>query len=424
MKPLLLSLWLGVFVFLDPLQGADWLQFRGPNATGLSDDSVPLAWSDSTNLAWKLALPGPGSSSPIVVGNAVFVTCYTGEGSQLQRHLLRVERTTGKVVWKQVIPIWHPEDPAMGFITEHGWASNTPVSDGACVYCFFGKAGVYAFDLEGNILWKAETGAMSSGKAWGSASSPILAGDKLIVPAGDEARAILAFNTKTGALLWKAEGAATEQTYGTPVLAALPGGRTDIIFAGAAEIWGINPDSGKLRWFAGCNLPGNLSNTPLVTGDIVTVSGGYPRTGRVALRLGGTGDLSNELLYDTDKPATYMTAPVLVDGVLYWISDDGIAFAAVPGEAEPLWAERLPGLTGSGGRGKPFYASPVVAAGRIFAMSRANGVFVIAPDRAGLKVLGQNRFESDDTLFNATPAIAAGALFLRSQTHLYCVAGK
>jgi hypothetical protein len=164
-----------------------------------------------------------------------------------------------------------------------------------------------------------------------------------------------------------------------------------------------------------------MSNTPVIAGDILTISGGYPRTARVALRLGGLGDLSGTLLYDTEKPATYMTAPVLVDGVLYWVSDDGIVFAAKPGEAEPLWTERLQGLTGAGGRGKPFYASPVVAGDKIIAVSRANGSYVIDPDPAGLKVLAQNALEGDETFFNPTPALSGGKLYLRSQTHLYCV---
>jgi len=410
-----------VVLLVSPLRGADWLQFRGPNASGVSPESVPSTWSETENLLWKEALPGPGSSSPIVVGKAVFVTCYSGEGATLERHLLRLDADTGALVWKKSIPVWNQEDPAQGYITEHGWASNTPVSDGKRIYCFFGKAGVHAFDLDGNPVWKAETGSMSSKMAWGSAASPILLGDKLIVPAGDEARAVLALNKETGAVLWKAEGGPMEQTYGTPVIAELPDGRTDVVYAGAAEIWGINPETGKLRWFASYNLPGNMSNTPVLAGDILTISGGYPRTARVALRLGGTGDLSGTWLYDTEKPATYMTAPVLHDGVLYWVADDGIAFAAKPGEEKPLWAERLPGLTGAGGRGKPFYASPVVAGGKILATSRANGVFVIDPDPAGLKVLGQNRFNGDETFFNATPAVSGGKLFLRSQTHLYCV---
>ncbi len=399
----------------------NWPQFRGPNAAGVSPEAVPVTWSETENLRWRTALPGRGSSSPVVWEDAVFVTCYRGSGADLERLLLRIDRRSGEVIWQRAIPVWHEEDPARGFILEHGWASNTPATDGERVYGYFGKAGIYAFDLDGELAWKRETGSMSSSRQWGSASSPILHDGKLIVPAGDEARAILALDVGTGEEIWRAPGQGMAHTYGTPIVSNAGEGRTDLVFAATGEVWGLNPETGKLRWFAAYNLPGNMSNTIVETDGVLTVSGGYPRTARVAIRPGGEGDRSSELLYDTQKPASYMTAPVLHEGVLYWVSDSGIAFAARPGEAEALWTERIPGLTGAGGRGKPFYASPVLAGGRIYAQSRANGVVVIEPNLEGLKIVAQNRIASDDTLFNATPAVSQGCLFLRSQTHLYCV---
>ena len=245
--------------------------------------------------------------------------------------------------------------------------------------------------------------------------------DLIIVPAGEEQNAIVALKKSDGSVAWTADGEALIQTYGSPILVEVNDERTDLVFAATAEWWGLNPETGKLRWFAEYNLPGNMSNTTHLSGDTLTVSGGFPRTARVAIKTGGTGDLSDKILYDTQKPATYMTAPIEHDGVLYWISDGGIAFAAKPGEAEELWQERVPDLTGASGRGKPFYASPVVAGGKIYAVSRANGTFVIDPSTEGLKVLAHNKIEGDETLFNATPAVADGKLLLRSQKALYCV---
>ncbi|MEM1295509.1 MAG: PQQ-binding-like beta-propeller repeat protein [Verrucomicrobiota bacterium] len=397
---------------------ADWTQFRGANLAGMSEESVPVSWSAEENLKWKTKLPGMGSSSPIVSGDAVFITSYTGEGGGIQRHLTRIDRTTGEVVWDKTVPVWHTEDPPRGYITEHGYASNTPVTDGTAVYCYFGKAGVYAFDFEGNQLWKAETGKMSSGKKWGSASSPILYEDLVIIPAGDELRAILALNKADGKEVWRAEGDRMEQTYGSPLLVKVDESRTDLVYALAGEFWGLNPSSGKLRWFAEYNLPGNMSNSPVLSGDVITISGGFPRTARVAIKVGGKGDRSGEILYDTQKPATYMTAPVGKDGVLYWVSDSGIAFAAKAGESEPLFEERVPGI--SGGRGKAFYASPILAGGKIYAQSRYNGLFVIEPASDGLEVVSHNKL-GDETAFNGTPAVSGGNLFVRSQTHLYCI---
>ena len=400
---------------------ADWTQFRGPNAQGISDEKVPTEWSASEGLAWTLELPGEGSSCPIIFGDAIFVTAWSGEGDSILRHLIRVDLATGEKVWEKTVPVDHTEDPAKGYITEHGYASNTPVTDGEAVYCYFGKAGVYAFDFDGKQLWKAGTGSLSSPKAWGSASSPILYQDLIIVPVGEEQNAIVALKKSDGSVAWTADGEALIQTYGSPILVEVNDERTDLVFAATAEWWGLNPETGKLRWFAEYNLPGNMSNTTHLSGDTLTVSGGFPRTARVAIKTGGTGDLSDKILYDTQKPATYMTAPIEHDGVLYWISDGGIAFAAKPGEAEELWQERVPDLTGAGGRGKPFYASPIVAGGKIYAVSRANGTFVIDPSTEGLKVLAHNKIEGDETLFNATPAVADGKLLLRSQKALYCV---
>lgn len=398
---------------------ADWTQFRGPNALGTSDEAVPTKWSAEENLKWAVDLPGKGSSSPIVSDDAVFVTSYSGTGDSLLRHLVRIDLESGEKIWEKTVKTDYQEDAPEGYINEHGWASNTPVTDGEHVFCFFGKAGVYAFDFDGNEIWKAKTGPMSSQKKWGSASSPILTENLLIVPAGDETRAILAFDKRTGEEVWRYEDPSMEQTYGSPILVEVDDTRTDLVFA-APENWvGLNPKTGEVVWSAKYNLPGNMSNTPHQSGDILTVSGGFPRTARVAIKVGGEGDRTDEILYDTQKPATYMTMPVEHDGVLYWISDSGIAFAALLGKAEPLWQERVPGLEGRGGRGKPFYASPVIAGGKIFAVSRANGTFVIEPSREGLKVIEQNVIEGDDTIFNATPAVAEGSLLIRSQDRLY-----
>ncbi len=173
---------------------ADWTQFRGPNALGVSSESAPTSWSSSENLKWTAELTGEGSSSPIISGDAVFLTSFTGEGSNIMRHLMRVDFNTGEILWEKSVAVEFPEDPARWYITENGWASNTPVTDGESVFCYFGKAGVYAFDFDGKELWKASTGSQSSAKRWGSASSPILYGELLIVPSGDETRAVIAFN--------------------------------------------------------------------------------------------------------------------------------------------------------------------------------------------------------------------------------------
>ncbi len=400
-----------------------WSQFRGPNGQGVAPAQpapLPVEWSDDSNIAWKVPLPGPGSSGPIVTGDRVFVVSYRRTSSEVLRFLTAFRVGDGETLWEKTIPEWHPEDPFIGYIEEHGYGSNTPVTDGEFVYAYFGKAGVYCFTLDGEEVWKAETGSGSSSRQWGSASSPILYEDKLIVPAGDETGAVLALSRQTGEVIWRAEDATRmHHTYGTPVIVRVDEARTDLVFAVKGGFWGLDPDTGTERWWAAYNLPSNMSNTVHISGDILTTSGGFPRTARVAIRAGGSGDRTDELLYDTMKPTSYMTSPVEVDGVLYWVADRGIAFAAKPGKAEGLWQERLPNITK--GSGKPFYASPIYADGRIYAVSRENGTFVMEPNPEGLRVIAQNEIASDETQFDGNPAIAAGAIFLRSDWGLYCL---
>src|SRR5262249_15398597 len=157
-------------LFLVPTFAAgDWLQFRGPGGLGVAaDKNLPITWSDSTNLLWKTALPGPGSSSPIVVGNKILVTCYSGYGldandpgdiTKLKRHLVCLDQQ-GKILWTRDVVTDAADAPFVGsFITKHGYASSTPVSDGKAIYCFFGVAGVVAFDLDGKQLWRTSVGA-------------------------------------------------------------------------------------------------------------------------------------------------------------------------------------------------------------------------------------------------------------------------
>jgi outer membrane protein assembly factor BamB len=163
-----------------PVAAADWTQFRGPGGLGVSTEKgLPTNWSGSENIVWKTDLPGAGTSSPIFVGDKIFLTCYSGYnepgqrgGSQedLKRQVVCLNRQTGKLVWAKEIPSKLPEQERIR--DDHGYASNTPVSDGKTVFAFFGKSGVFAFDLTGKQLWHADVGDELNG--WGSAASPVV----------------------------------------------------------------------------------------------------------------------------------------------------------------------------------------------------------------------------------------------------------
>ena len=162
----------------------DWPRFRGPNGAGVSSsESAPVEWSSTKNLKWEKELPGKGSSSPIVFGDRVYLTCYTGYGldkanpgqpDQLVRHLLAFDRNSGEEIWRSSVESENTEDPYKGFIQEHGYASSTPVTDGQNIYVLFGKTGMVAFDMNGEKLWTRHLGNKSDPAKWGGGSGAAL----------------------------------------------------------------------------------------------------------------------------------------------------------------------------------------------------------------------------------------------------------
>jgi len=404
----------------------DWPQFRGPGGRGIGASAVPLAWSDTQNVRWKTALPGPGSSSPVVWGDNVFVTCYSGYGAsgspggdprQLIRQLVCVNRTDGAIRWQRSIAAELPEDAYEGFLTEHGYASSTPATDGETVVAFFGKSGVIAFDVDGTERWRVEVGKESSNRRWGSAASPILVGGNVIVNASEESQSIRALDLGTGREAWRAEGAALELSYGTPGVVTLADGSQEIVVAMPEEVWGLHPATGKLDWHATHGLTGNVSPSVVVDGDVVYVFGGFRSAGSFAIRAGGKGDVTKSHILWTSRTSSYVATPLVHDGHLYWIDDRGQAFCASSRDGTQVYRERVAGMA-SGGR--PVYASPVLADGRIYVVSRWSGTFVL-PAEPRYEILARNSFGSDDSDASGTPAIAAGCLFLRSGAFLYCV---
>ena len=407
---------------------ADWLQFRGPGSAGLAADAnVPSTWSDTQNLAWKTALPGRGSSSPIVCGGFVFVTCYSGYGEgqeggsaeKLQRHLLCVDRTSGKILWDKSVAAEMPEDPYHGFITEHGYTSSTPVTDGQRLYVFFGKTGALAVDFAGNKLWQVNLGKQSSNSRWGSAASPILYKHMVIINASEEGRAVFALDAATGKQIWKAESDSLELSYSTPTLIEDGNGRASLIVAVPNQVWALNPDTGRTRWFADTGIGGNVSPTVTAGDCVIYVTGGFPAQGTIAIRCGGRGNVTSSNVVWKSEVASYVPSPVLHDGKLFVVSDGGFAICLDAKTGQTLHRERLPDFAAGGRGSKPVYASPLLVGKHLLAVTRRKGAFILdaTPE---MKVIAHNTF-SDDSDFNATPAISDGKIFLRSNRTLYCI---
>ena len=260
-------------------------------------------------------------------------------------------------------------------------------------------------------------GKESSNRRWGSAASLILYKDYVIVNASEESQSIRALDKKTGKEIWKASGAALELAYGTPSLITLNEGRTDLVIAVPGEIWGLNPDTGKIRWFEEHQLTGNICPSIVADKETVFVFGGFRSAGSLALQISGEKTSPKPKVLWTSKTSSYVSTPVFFEGHLYWIDDRGQAYCLNAKTGEMVYRERVAELEAGG---RPVYASPVLAKGSIYVPTRWNGVLVL-PAKPQYQVLAQNKF-NDESDFNATPAISQDELFLRSNRFLYCVA--
>lgn len=439
---------------------SDWARFRGPNGSGISldENAFPVTWSPTEKIKWKAELPGPGASSPIVVGDRIYVTCYSGfavsptdmgDMKNLKRHMVCLDRATGKVIWTQAVDAAQPEDEYEGIgVTQHGYASHTPVSDGKNVYAFFGKSGMYAFDKDGKQLWHADTGKGSDPRGWGSASSPILFKNLVIATATSEARALIALDKESGKVAWRQEADGFENTWGTPVLAEVSADRTDLVLGVPYEIWGFNPENGKIRWFSEAMQTDTYCSSVVNQGDMIYGIEGRGG-GSIALRAGGQDDVQKTNVVWTGRDTSRIGTPVVYQDRIYFFSGRVVncidaksgksiyqqrltgGAAAAPAAAPPPRPEGPGGPGGpggprggrgmGGGMGGQDYASPIIAGGNLYYVTRNGDLFVIKTG-AEFQQLAVNRVTADAEDFSGTPAASDGQLFIRSNRFIYCVA--
>jgi outer membrane protein assembly factor BamB len=401
-------------------EGADWPQFRGPGGLGAapaSEKGLLTTWSDDAGIAWRVQLPGPGASSPIVVGDRVLVTCYSGYGipgkaggdvESLKRHLLCFNRA-GKRLWQQDMPAVKDAPYSGPYITLHGYASSTPASDGKLVYVFFGTAGIIAYDLDGKKLWQQSVGTGTN--SWGSGSSPVLYKNLVIVNASIESESIVALARDTGKPVWTAKG--VEMSWSTPALVEV-GGHTELVVNQPGKVQAYNPDNGKPLWH--CQGTGDFYVAPQVIAHagVVYMVGGRDNVA-LAVEAGGTGAV--EPLWRITKGSN-VSSMVYHDGYLSYAHEQGgIVYCVKASDGQLAYQKRLDPAAGY------IYASATYGDGKIYYVSRTDGVYVVAASPT-FKQLAHNVIKSDPNVFNASPAIADGKLYLRSDRYLYCIGKK
>ncbi len=410
---------LSACLFVGLFAGADWTRFRGRQAAGVARESdsrgLPLSWGADKNVVWKTAMPGPGSSSPIVVGDRIFLTSYSGYGlsksepgqqDDLRYHLLCVDRSSGKILWDKITKAELPELKYKSFMLLHGYASSTPVSDGLAVFAFFGRSGVYAYSLDGKPLWHADVGSQLH-KMWGSGASPIIYKDLLIVNASVESTAVVALDKNTGKERWRVND--VPDSWSTPLIVNLPNGKDELVVSMKSNIFGIDPATGEKLWTC-ASVNDYVCPAVIAHEDVVFVSSGRkPLT--LAVRCGGRGDVSETHILWEIKKTPKVPTPLYHEGRLYWLGA-GVAACVDAKTGKLIAKKRLKGLG-------LVYASMVMAEGRLYAVSREKGTVVVAAEPS-MEELSRNDL-GDESIFNGTPAIDGGQLLIRSNRYLYCI---
>lgn len=398
--------------------GADWRQFRGPGGLGTSDEKgLPIEWSAEKNIVWKVKLPGAGASSPVTQGNRVFVTCYSGYAldvkkpgnmEDLRRHLVCLERTTGKTLWAKEFQPLLPEHQYSGEGSYHGYAPSTPLIDGERLYVFFGKSGVFCFDLDGKELWHVLVGKNTNG--WGSGPSPMLYKDSLIINASVESGALVALDKGTGKELWRSPGIGS--AWNTPVLVQTPEKTLELVVSVQDRIVAVDPETGKELWRAEGVHRYVCPSVVADAGVVYAIGGGSTS---LAVKAGGKGDVSKTHGLWRNSNGSNVGSPIYHDGHLYWAKDSGgVVVCQEAATGKVVYSERLKPDAGQ------IWASPVLADGKLYFVTKENGTFVVAA-QPKFQQLAHNVIEGDKSRANASLAVSDGQLFLRNDQYVYCI---
>jgi outer membrane protein assembly factor BamB len=394
------------FVFLlgNTLSAEDWPGWRGPRGDGTSQETgIPVQWSRSENVRWKVPIPGTGHSSPIVWGDRVFLTTCLKQAQQ--RVLLCLDRHTGKMLWQRTV-LTAPLEPKHPL---NSYASSTPATDGQHVWVSF-LAGsdvmLACYDFHGNRMWMRSPGKFYS--KHGFCSPPIVYKDLVITNGDHDGDGYLAALDKTtGAPRWRTERPNHTRSYCPPLLIEAAG-RMQLVLSGSKCVASYDPDTGKLIWIIDGPTEQFVASLVYLDG-VLFLTSGFPEYHILAIRPDGTGNVTQtHVLWRTTHAAGYVPSPIAYGKHFFNVKDDGRAGCWEHRTGQEMWLERL---------GRHHSASPVEAEGRLYFTDDDGSTFVV---RAGPKfeILSRNDLHEQ---CRASPAIAHGALFIRTTEHLYCI---
>jgi outer membrane protein assembly factor BamB len=394
-------------------QADDWPRWRGPAGNGVSSEKgLPVTWGPTENIRWKAAIPGQGSSSPIVCGDRIFLTASHDQGAR--RVLVCLDRATGQTTWTYEIQDDWPEITSA--LTGH--AAATPATNGECVVAFFGNAGVVCCSMQGQLLWRTDLDDFES--ELGLASSPVIYQDMVILVCdhdGDRFNSfdsfLIALDLKTGETRWKTERRGLFRSWSTPILVPAPvrdnenAESLELIVAGQDKLRAYDPNTGKELWTAE-GLTGWVAPSPVFADGLIFAASGKDGL-TLAVRPGGRGDVTDtHVVWSERRGAPYVSSPVYYENFVYIANELGVVTCRKSATGEIAWQKRLEGK---------FFASPIAGDGKVYLPADSGRVYVIAASPS-FELLAENNLGEE---LLASPAVAHGCLFLRTASHLYCV---
>jgi len=396
----LMVVWLTVTV-----RAENWPQWRGPRLDGTSTEAkVPVHWSAASNILWKTELPGPGHASPIVFDNKVFTVAAIPQGEE--RVLLCLDRTSGKILWREtglktLMESKHP-------LNSH--ASSTPATDGERVFVAFldvNKMFVAAYDYSGQQQWAVRPGAFAS--KHGFCSSPILFEDKVIVNGDHDGDGyMVALDRKTGKELWRLDRPNKTRSYCVPLIRDIDG-RTQMILTGSKCTASYDPRTGKELWLMDGPTEQFVAS-PVFSekDDLVVITSGFPEYHTLAIKADGRGKVGAEkIAWRTIKGAVYVPSPIVEKEFFLIISEGGVAHCFETKTGKILWQERM----------GTHHASLVSVNGLVYFLNDEGVMHVVRPGRE-YELVAENPI-GEKTF--ASPAISSGKIFLRGDKHLFCI---